>query len=65
MTTETIPAKDGHKAIHFQKGGLHETTGTSMKDKIPHSKIMAALSGKYGKTGKKQANFMMNVLKGK
>lgn len=65
MTTETIPAKDGHKKIEFHKGGLHETTGTPMKDKIPKSKIMAALHGAYGKTGIKQANFMMNVLKGK
>jgi hypothetical protein len=65
MKTETIPAKDGYKAIHFKKGGLHETTHTPMKEKIPRSKVIAAMHGAYGKRGVKQANFMMNVLHGK
>lgn len=65
MATETIPAKDGNKKITFQKGGLHASTNTPPNDKIPKSKVMAALAGKYGEKAKKQANFMMNVLKGK
>lgn len=65
METETIPAKDGHKKIVYHRGGLHKTTGTPPKEKIPESKIMAALHGAYGKKGVKEANFMMNVLKGK
>jgi len=64
MATEIIPAKGDHKAIHFQKGGLHNTTHTAQGTKIPHSKILAALHGKYGSKGVKQANFMMNVLRG-
>lgn len=65
MAIETIPAKGGHKEIKFHKGGLHETTHTPSGQKIPRSKILAAMHGKYGDKGKKQANFMMNVLNGK
>jgi hypothetical protein len=62
---ETIkPSEPGQKSISFQKGGLHETTGTPMDEKIPHSKIAAALAGKYGPKGRQQALFMKNVLKG-
>lgn len=62
---ETIkPAEPGQKPITFQKGGLHETTGTPMGQKIPAAKIAAALAGQYGKKGKEQAFFMKNVLKG-
>ena len=45
---------DGKK-FKFKKGGFHETTGTPPGDKIPKSKWRAALAGKYGKTGEKQA----------
>ena len=57
--------KEGKKPIHFKKGGLHETTHTPMGDKIPESKIQAAAAGKYGAKGKKEVNFMRNVLTGK
>lgn len=60
---ETIKGKDGEKPITFTKGGLHATTDTPAKDKIPASKIAAALAGKYGAKGKAQALFMKNVLK--
>ena len=59
-----IKAKDGHKAITFQKGGLHATTHTAPGDKIPASKVAAAAAGKYGPKGVKQALFMRNVLTG-
>jgi hypothetical protein len=54
--------KEGHKPIHFKEGGLHNTTSTPQGEKIPSDKIQAALSGKYGAKGVKQANFMKNVL---
>lgn len=65
MKTETIPAKDGHKAIHFMKGGLHKSLGVAADKKIPKSKLRAALSGKEGPKAERQALFMKNVLKGK
>ena len=45
---------DGQK-FKYKKGGFHETTGTPPGDKIPKSKWRAALAGKYGKKGEKQA----------
>lgn len=62
---QTIKSSEpGQKPITFQKGGLHETTATPEREKIPKSKIAAALAGKYGPKGKQQALFMKNVLKG-
>lgn len=58
------PSEAGQKPITFQKGGLHQTTGTPRGEKIPASKIAAALAGQYGPKGKQQALFMKNVLKG-
>ena len=49
--------------IKFREGGLHQTTHTPMGEKIPTSKVEAALHGKYGKKGAAQARFMKNVLK--
>lgn len=63
-TTETIPAIPGHKAITFQKGGLHASTNTPMGKPIPAAKKQAALAGRYGPKAKKQANFAKNVLTG-
>lgn len=57
--------KAGKKPISFHEGGLHQSTGTPMGDKIPHSKIVAAKEGKYGPKAKKQVAFMQNVLTGK
>jgi hypothetical protein len=65
MATEIIPAKGSHPAIKFHKGGLHETTNTPMGEKIPATKIAAALAGKYGMKGAAQARFAKNVLKHK
>jgi hypothetical protein len=61
MKTETIPAKDGNKAITYHPGGLHASTGTSLNKKIPASKKRAALNGAYGAKAKKQAQFAKNV----
>lgn len=65
MKTETIPAKDGHKVIRFMKGGLHSSLSVPQGQKIPKTKVMAALSGSDGTKAKKQALFMKNVLTGK
>ena len=54
----------GQKTIKFHEGGLHESTGTPSGEKIPKSKVEAALHGKYGKKAKKQAQFAKNVLTG-
>lgn len=56
--------KAGKKPIKFHEGGLHQTTHTPMGQKIPASKIHAAMSGAYGPKGEKQVRFMKNVLHG-
>ena len=61
MATVVIHKK-GQKPLKFHKGGLHESTGTPMGEKIPASKRAAALAGKYGKKAEKQAQFAKNVL---
>lgn len=61
----TIKGSGGQKPITFKKGGLHESTHTPMKDKIPAAKVQKALHGGYGDKAKKQAMFYKNVLKGK
>lgn len=64
MATETIH-EVGKKPITFHKGGLHESLGVKQGEKIPASKISAALSGKEGTKAKMQALFMKNVLVGR
>lgn len=64
-TTTLQPKSKGQKKITFKQGGLHVTTGTPLGQKIPDSKIAAALAGHYGPKGKQQAMFMHNVLTGK
>lgn len=64
MKTETIPAKDGHKAITFKRGSLHAMLNVPQKEKIPHVKMMAALNGNYGDLAAKRARFAKNVLNG-
>lgn len=59
-----IPAKNGHKAIHFKEGGLHSSTGTPAGQKISPAKHAAAASGSLGPKAEKQENFYQNVLKG-
>lgn len=59
----TIKAKKkGQKSISFEKGGLHRTTHTPMGQKIPESKLSAAMRGDYGPKGKKEVMLMHNVL---
>lgn len=62
MANIKIKAKGGHKAISFEKGGLHKSLGISMGDKIPGNKMQAALQGKYGGKAASQARFAKNVL---
>lgn len=64
MKESIKPIALGEKPISFTPGGLHKTTGTPAGEKIPTSKIAAALAGQYGPKGKQQALFMKNVLKG-
>ena len=61
--TVTIgPSKKGQKAVTFQKGGLHRSTGTPMGQKIPASKLAAAKAGRYGPKAKAQASFATGML---
>lgn len=48
---QTIPGT----GISFTPGGLHQTTGTPQGQAIPAGKMQAALAGKYGAKGAKQA----------
>lgn len=57
------PKKKGQKAIAFKKGGLHASLGVAQDNKIPVSKMRAALRGDYGPKAQKQARFAKNVLK--
>ncbi len=57
--------KAGHKPIHFKEGTLHSQLGVAQSDKIPSSKMGAALSGSYGALAEKRANFAKNVLVGR
>lgn len=57
------PTKKGQKPVTFERGGLHETTNTPPDERIPQSKITAALAGKYGPKGKKQAVMAEGMLK--
>lgn len=61
---KVIKAKDGHKAIHFKPGALHAQLGIAQGEKIPASKMSAALSGKDGALAAKRARFAKNVLTG-
>jgi hypothetical protein len=59
--TQVIKAR-GKKPIAFTKGGLHKSLGVPQGEKIPQSKLNAALRGDYGKKAQKQARFATNVL---
>ena len=61
----TLKAKPGQKKITFKAGGLHQSLGVPIGQKIPPSKMAAALNGRHGSMAKKQALFMHNVLTGK
>lgn len=51
--------------LKFKKGALHEQLGVPQKEKIPASKMKAALSGKDGLLAAKRARFAKNVLVGR
>lgn len=59
------PTKKGQKPIKFHEGGLHESLEVDKEEKIPASKLRAALSGSYGPKAKRQAQFRKNVLTGR
>ncbi|MBX6421343.1 MAG: hypothetical protein IRZ06_10140 [Nevskia sp.] len=42
---------------------MHRSLGVPQDQKIPASKLRAALDGKYGEKAQKQAQFYVNVLK--
>lgn len=51
--------------LHFKKGALHSELGVPQGEKIPASKMQAALAGRKGPLAEKRANFAKNVLVGK
>lgn len=57
--------KEGHKPIHFKEGTLHSQLGVPQGEKIPKSKMRAALSGSKGALAEKRAQFAKNVLTGR
>lgn len=52
---------DGEK-VRYVKGGFHKTTGTPPGDNIPKSKWRAALAGRYGAKGEKQAKLGLGLM---
>ena len=61
----TIKAKKkGQHDISFKPGTLHAQLGVAQGEKIPSSKMSAAMSGSYGPMAKKRAQFAKNVLTG-
>ncbi len=65
MTKVKVLSKKDKPDIKFKPGKLHEQLGVPQGDKIPASKMQAALSGAKGELAKKRANFAKNVLTGK
>jgi hypothetical protein len=57
-----VPQQPGQKPITFQPGGLHASLGVPQGQKIPASKMAAALAGKHGAKAAAQARFAQNVL---
>jgi hypothetical protein len=64
MAKLKVIKKEGQKPIKFHEGGLHESVHVKKGEKIPASKIHAALKGDYGNKAIKQAQFAKNVLTG-
>lgn len=54
--------KSGKRPIHFKKGTLHAQLHVPQGEKIPASKVRAALHGRYGAKAEKQARFAKEVL---
>lgn len=63
MKGKIVLKTKGKKPIVMKKGGLHQTTNTPAGQNIPQSKMQAALAGKYGVKGKKQAVAAQGLLK--
>lgn len=61
---KVIKGKDGQKSISFHPGALHKELGVKSGDKIPASKMNAALSGNEGPLARRRAEFAKNVLTG-
>lgn len=62
-TGGTVVMKEkGKKPLAFKKDTLHEDLGVAPGEKIPASKMAAALAGKYGPKVRKRALFAKNVL---
>lgn len=57
--------REGQKPIKFKEGTLHSQLSVPQSDKIPASKMKAALSGSYGPMAEKRARFAKNVLVGR
>jgi hypothetical protein len=64
MVKVKVLHKEGQKPIHFKPGALHSQLGVPQGEKIPVSKMQAALSGGLGALAKKRAQFAKNVLTG-
>lgn len=65
MAKQTIkPTKKGQKAITFNAGGEHASTGTPAGKPIPAKKKAEARAGKLGPKAEKQEIFRENVLTG-
>lgn len=63
MAAKTVTIKSkGRKPLTFKKGALHRELGVPAGQKIPASKMAAALAGKDGTLAKKRATFAKEVL---
>lgn len=62
VKTVTIKAK-GKQPVTFRKGGLHRSLNVPEGEKIPATKMRAALAGKHGPLAKKQAVMAEGMLK--
>lgn len=60
-----IISSPGKKPIKFKEGALHQQMGVPQGQKIPASKMKAAMTGKMGGLAEKRAMFAKNVLKGR
>lgn len=65
MAKVKVLKKAGKPEIKFHPGALHSELGVPQGDKIPSSKMNAALAGSKGPLAKKRADFAKNVLTGK
>jgi hypothetical protein len=62
---KTTISSPGKTPVTFQKGGLHQSTGTPPGQPIPAAKMAAAASGKLGPKAQKQANLAKMLAAGR